>query len=334
MADKKTYVFYILNILRKYTDDDTYITKGKICAHLKNDYGIVLNRKTVSSCIDLLMNLDNQEISFEIEHDVKHKNRYHLINRVFDLSQIYYLIDAVFSSKTIDSAQTNELIDRLFYFYPKLKEKLYLKNTIKHNTNRGKNYSDVFYNISIVNEAIDKKKKIRFKYFNDYSDKEQQEKEYIANPFFTYTSNGVYFAVLGFGKEKLYHYKLYMMKDLEMINENAQEFNELSISNNFNLTDYIKEHYYAFSGDVIVATIKMSGKESFVKNAVCEWFGEDVEIKLCDDGYIFSCRAVKEFIVCWVLQYAKHATLLTPSSVVEEIKEIILSMSERYNLTE
>ena len=33
MADKKTYVFYILNILRKYTDDDTYITKGKICAH-------------------------------------------------------------------------------------------------------------------------------------------------------------------------------------------------------------------------------------------------------------------------------------------------------------
>ena len=90
--EKKTSIFYILEILKKYSDENHYLLYSDIIKLLNDNYGLILERKTIATHIDIL-----SSIGYDI---VKHgKNGLYLRERTFDNGELLFLIDSIYSSK-------------------------------------------------------------------------------------------------------------------------------------------------------------------------------------------------------------------------------------------
>ena len=90
---QKIKALYVLKILKECSDDKHPITQGEICEKLKK-YGIVCDRKTVSRCIDGLI-----DFGYDIVRIIGGGCYY--IDDTFDDSEIAFLVDCVYSSPAI-----------------------------------------------------------------------------------------------------------------------------------------------------------------------------------------------------------------------------------------
>ena len=116
--DKKMAIFYILDILKDNTDKFHYLTQQDIINKLHNIYLIDLERKTVSTNIDLLIDYGYDIVKV-------HGKGYYLGERDFDENEIKYLIDAVYSSKSISGQQAKNISKKLYSKLSKYEQKDY-----------------------------------------------------------------------------------------------------------------------------------------------------------------------------------------------------------------
>ena len=153
---KKASLLLVLKVLEEYTDNDHYLTQQEIIDKIDSKYGVLLERKTISSNINLLI-----ELGYDICKGAK--GGYALLFRVFDSSEIKFLIDAIYSSKLINGNQASNLADAISKTLSKYERKnynyLHKSNEINRNIN-----NDFFYNIELINEAIHNNKMISFQY--------------------------------------------------------------------------------------------------------------------------------------------------------------------------
>ena len=158
MSDKKMAMFYILDILREYSDENHLLTQQDIINKLHNINRIDIERKTISNTIKLLNNYDFDIINIP-------KKGYYLGERKFNDNEIKYLVDAIYSSKTIPGNIAKELSKKLYSDLSKYKQKEYHYLYKSTEINRTKNLN-FFLNIEIINEAIHEGKKITFEYMS------------------------------------------------------------------------------------------------------------------------------------------------------------------------
>ena len=94
--DKKSSLLYVLKILEEWTDEKHLMTYAMIIDKLYAVYGVEIERKTVASNVDVLI-----EQGFDI---VKcGKNGLYLGTRDYEEGELLFLIDAIYSSKSMPS---------------------------------------------------------------------------------------------------------------------------------------------------------------------------------------------------------------------------------------
>ena len=103
---KKLAILRILQILYKYSDVNHPLTQEDIAKYLSNDYGIVLERKSIGNNIALL----RDEAGFDI---VSEKRGSYLDGREFEDSELKLLIDSVLYSRYIMPKHAKDLIEKL-----------------------------------------------------------------------------------------------------------------------------------------------------------------------------------------------------------------------------
>ena len=150
---KKLALFRIYQILQKYSDYDHPMTQAQIAQKLEDEYGIVLERKAVSRNLSLL-----KEAGEDIESDARGS---YLNSRVFDDSELRLLIDSVLASRFIRADQSLDIAERLAdlsneYFRSGVTHMHTVSDWVKSESR------ELFLNIEIIAEAIEKKKKIQF----------------------------------------------------------------------------------------------------------------------------------------------------------------------------
>ena len=150
---KKLALLRVLQILEKHSDYAHPIKHDKIVELLEKEYGLIIERKAIGRNISLL-----NEAGYDIETTKKGS---FLATRTFEDSELKLLIDGVLSSKHATSKQSKELIDKLCTMSNK-----YFKKRVKNiysvgDWNKTENVA-VFYNIEIIDEAIDLEKQIKF----------------------------------------------------------------------------------------------------------------------------------------------------------------------------
>ena len=86
---KKAEILYVLKVLEEYSDENHLLTQQDIIDRIYKDYGLLLERKTIGNSLSILT---------EMGYDINKGDRggFYLLDRLFNLSEVQYLIDAIF----------------------------------------------------------------------------------------------------------------------------------------------------------------------------------------------------------------------------------------------
>lgn len=325
VSEKKSSLLYVLRILEEWTDDKHLMTYAMIIDKLYAAYGIEIERKTVANNIDVLI-----EHGFDI---VKcGKNGLYLGERDYEDGELLFLIDAIYSSKSMPTSYAKDLVSRLTKRSSKFKRKRF-NHLEKIDDEKNTDNKQVFYTIEILNDAIEKKKKVEFQYAAYNANKELKlkgdGKVYKISPYFMVNNRGKYYLVCNYDKyNDIANYKIDCISNIKILEEDIKPIESVEGGKNFSIKDYIKEHIYMMTGKTIDAKIKIEDESKV--NDFIDWFGKDVFFKKENDYVLARFKVNEESLIYWSLQYGKHVEVLEPIETREKIKLALLNMLEKY----
>ena len=310
---KKLALLRILQILQRHSDENHPLLQDDIAKYLERDYGIVIERKAVSRNISLL-----REAGFEIQST---RAGSYLAEREFTDAELRILIDGVLSSKHITARYSKDLIDRLCglsseHFLSHVK---HIRSVDKWDKTENK---DVFYNIEVIDEAIERRQQIRFEY-NKYGADKKLHKTCVhyASPYQLILHNQRYYLM---ARNELWknmaYYRLDRIKNMTITDKilapireiegykNGIDYSELSTALPYMYTD--KPELVEFIADEAVI------------DQVIDWFGKGIRIENVDEGKLkVTVRVSPMAMEHWALQYLDYVEVTKPDKVRERIKE-------------
>ena len=326
--------FRVFEILNDFTNGDRHLKHTEIQEKLSSIYDIHIERKNVRECIDDINYLGE---SYGIYVNSEKGDGAFLLSRVFEKSEIGFLIDAVFSSKSINQKQAQELTNKLQRFLSKEDRKSFYYVSKSGEITRTDNKL-VFYNLDIILDAIAKGKKIKFKYNRYYLDSLKNEKmknrKLVASPYYLVNNQGKYYLVCNNNYfNDIANYRIERMSDIEILDEEVKPIKSLEgCENGLDIAKYANENIYMFSNKAINAKIKIDNEYSI--SYVQDWFGENANIyqDKHDNKIYANIHGNEQALIYWCLQYGESIELIEPVSTREKIKVIIDNMKKKYVL--
>lgn len=325
-VSKKMLNILILEILKKYSDEEHHLTQQEIIRKLKSDYGVEnTDRRTVRDNVQSLV-----DMGYGIENEGE--NGYYMYGREFDEAELRLLIDSVLFSKCISNTVAKKLIEKLkslgnLYFDTRVS---HVKSTpVFHRTDN----KSVLYNVSAVNEAIDQKKKITFRYQRYGIDfkMHDQGKQYIMNPYHIVASNGYYYLLGNIDKyDDITYYRIDKMSKVEIMEEKIKPQKEVKgIVGELDLPKHMAEHIYMLYGDSVTAKIKT---DIGMMDTLVDWFGKDFKIVEKKDNEIYILVKCNErALFYWGLQYGPQVEIISPQSLRSRLSEAVEDMAKKYS---
>ena len=336
---RKKLSFAILDILRRYTDEDHRLSQKDIIDILKTAYDMTADRKSVKRNITSLMEM-GYEINFSEalrmfpNKDGVLEESYILsdfwLEREFTDGELRLLIDSLLFSKHIPYSQCKELVDKLGslsnqYF----KSRVRFISTLPETAPKNK---ELFYTIEILDEAIAKGKQVAFTYNSYGTDKKlhpRRDREYIVNPYQMAATNGRYYLIGNYDKyDNLANYRLDRITGIRLLDTPTKPKEQLEDGKMFSLPTHMAEHLYMFSGESVPVTFRM--KKSIL-NDVIDWFGTEITFfDETEDEVTARVTVNWHAMRHWALQYCRHVRVLAPDNLVQTVKADLQTAIERY----
>lgn len=324
---KKMLNMLILEILRKYTDEDHALTQQEIIRLLDINYGMDCDRRSVKNNILSLK---------ELGYDISMEKGYRLLSREFDDSELRILIDSVLFSKSISTRQARGLIGKIRnlasnYFNAKVSQ---VSNLPELNRTINK---QAMYSLDAVNDAIAKKKKISFTYNEvgtDFRLHPKRDITYIVNPYQIVANNGRFYLISNYDKyDNVTHFRIDKMTDVRILDEKAKPMNRIpELERGLNLPKHMAEHVYMFNGESVSADIKATPD---MMSELVDWFGTDFRItKKGEDFIVARIRCNFNALRFWALQYGPYVEILSPEKLREQLRVDIRGMADKYRVKE
>ena len=317
-SKQKLRLLYIAEILSKKSDEEHPLTANDIMSYLDEMYGIQCDRKTVYDCIECL-----NEFGYEIIYSSSPRG-YFAAPYYFELPELRLLIDAVQAANFISAKKTKTLLEKLGKFvgehqFSRLKKQIYIDNR-----NKSEN-ENVFYNIDILNTAIENNRQVNVTYHRrkivDGKRALYEKKQMTINPYALIWSNDHYYLIGNYSKyDNLIHLRIDRLKNVELTDTPARRFSEVSpYTTAFDAADYSNKHLSMFSGDI--KPVELICKNDIIEEFI-DRFGDKCTIVPVDDAH-FSAKvsvAVNDGLVSWIMQFGDDILVAHP----KELKNMII----------
>lgn len=343
---KKLLIVNILEILKRYTDESHRLSQREIETLLKTEYGMKAGRKAVKrNLMDLL------EFGYEIEYTettrrVKNAKTgeweentiltdFYLVHDFTD-GELRLLIDGLLFSKHIPYSQCRQLVEKLEglsnrYFRARVGHIRTLADTAPENR-------QLFFTIETLDEAISCTRQVAFHYLAYGTDKKLhprrnsagEVREYIVNPYQMAAVNGRYYLIGNYDKyDDVAHYRLDRIADIRMLDTPAKPARKVKgLENGLNLPQHMAEHVYMFTGESASVTFRL---KKYLVSEVIDWFGSEIEFfDKTQDEVSARVRVNLQAMRKWAMQYAVHTKILSPQSLVEQVKNDLHQAAQRY----
>ena len=315
-------VLYILNILKKYSDEKHLLSANEISRLIEKEYEIKIDSRKIRRDINLLI----ETFDYDIE-TYEMNNKGYMIrknsDKDFELGELDIIINTFTYSNFVPSNISDRIITKCLAkmnIYEQDKYKNYeasLKNTKTNN-------HEIIKNIEDINEAISKDKKITFDYYK-YSiinnklvdEKIVPKKPYIISPYkITYNLQKLYLFCKKDGVKELLKYRLDRMKNIKIINK--------KIDNKYTKEeiDYeIKSNLAMYTGETIPFGIEC---DISMLDTIIETFGKDIKVNLTnkntfrtkvyspEDGFKYFC-----------LRNIETVKIISPERFKKKLKQIL-----------
>lgn len=344
---KKMLIMNILDILKRYTDEEHKLSQKQIMDILWSDYDMAADRKTVARN---LSNLMAAGYPIECRDDVartyinkqgKKETSYILsdfyLERDFTDAELRLLIDSLLFSKHIPYSQCKELVEKLEGLSNK-----YFSAHVKHvHTMTGitTQNNQLFWTIEILDEAIEKGLQVAFNYNNYGTDKKMHPRknpegtvrEFVVNPYQMAATNGRYYLICNYdGKPNLANCRLDRITNIRLLDTPAKPKEQVQGGKQFSLPQHMAEHLYMFSGESVPVTFRMNKD---ILNDVIDWFGSDIIFYDETEGEVTARVTVnKRAMRYWARQYCGTVKLLSPPDLVETVKSDLKWALEQYEV--
>ena len=320
---KKLALIRIWQILKENSDYDHPMTQEDIATKLENEYGIVIERKAISRNISLL-----KESGVEIE---SRREGSYLDRRDFEDSELHMLIDGVLSSKHITARHSKDLIDRICSLSNK-----YFRSSVKHihsvNDWSKTDNQALFYNIELIDAAIEEGKQIHYDYNKYGIDKKlhKTSQQYVS-PYLMILHNQRYYlmAYSEYWHNIVFH-RLDRITNMTIIDRKATPIKNVpGYENGINYKELSSTMPYMYSDQP--EHIDFISDEGIIDQIV-DWFGNDVRImKSNDEGKVrVSVKASPTAMEFWAMQYINHVEILSPEPLRIRMREVLNNGLKKY----
>lgn len=317
IENKKASILLILKVLEEYSDEDHFLTQQDIIDKVDELYGIELERKSVAFSISLL-----QELNYDINKSPR--GGYALLSRSFDNSEIRYIVDSLFSSKSISGKQAAELSNKLNSCLSKYQRNdynfIYKSNEINRSANK-----ELFYTLELIEEAKRRGKRISFQYLTfDENGKPYAKMDgyrYIVSPYYSVNNNGRYFLICNY-REKYRPIQLFRIDYI--MNVKIEEewpikpIESLEGLKDFDITKYLNDNIYLLDGNVITASVKIEDDNSI--QYVVDWFGKNAWIHKRNGNQYATITCNENALFYWYMQFSESITIISPQSLINRVK--------------
>lgn len=323
LEPKKLALIRILQIFQQYSDFDHPLKQEDIADILERDYGIIIERKAIGRNISLL-----KEAGIPIESK---RNGSYLEERDFEDSELKLLIDSVLSSKHITAKHSKDLIEKL----SRLSNK-YFKSHIKnvHSVNDWSKTENLalFFNIEIIDEAIESSKQIKYTYNKYGVDKKlHRTSSHAVSPYSLILHNQKYYLMgyhHGWGKVVFHRVdKLTAMELTEKVAtplkslegyKNGIDYKELSGALPYMYTDKRERIEFLADGAIV--------------DQIVDWFGYDIRMEEQEGKTVkVSLKASPNAMFHWAMQYIEFVEITAPEHLRERIKTTLDQAKKRYD---
>lgn len=314
---KKLALIRIWQILKEYSDYDHPLTQDDIAQHLENDYGIVIERKAISRNISLL-----KEAGIDIE---SRRAGSYLEGRDFEDSELKLLIDGVLCSKHITAKHSKDLIDRLCGLSNKY-FRSYVKNIYSVNDWSKTDNQALFFNIELIDTAIEHKLRVAYDYNKIGIDKKLHKSSYqVVSPYQLILHNQRYYlmAYSEYWGNMVFH-RLDRITNMKLTEEKATDLQTIpGYKNGIDYKKLSSAMPYMYSDE--------PERIDFVADAgivdqIVDWFGNDIRIAQNSENE----KQVKVSVVAspnamehWAMQYINYVEILAPEYLRNKIMENI-----------
>ena len=321
---KKLALLRILQILHKYSDLQHPLTQEKIAYYLDSEYGIVIERKAISRNISLLMDAD-----VEIGHC---RDGYYLETREFEDTELKLLVDSVLCNQNITAKHSADLIEKLC----KLSNK-YFRSHVKNvyavkDWNKSDN-SALFFNIEMIDMAINEGKQVQYDYNKYGKDKKLHKSSFQrATPYQLILHNQRYY-LMGYSEYwgnmifhrldritniKIYDAPAYPLKKVPGY-ESGIDYKKISTTMPYLHSDKPER-------------VEMLA-DAWVIDQVVDWFGKDLAVRETEDPekIIISLWANPYAMSLWALQYVNYIEVISPAHLRNKIRDFLKTGLDKYS---
>lgn len=338
---KKMLIMNILDILRRYSDENHRLSQKEIIEILRDEYDMACDRKAIKrnllNLMDFGYNLEFTE-SIRKNKDGEEESIYSAwyLERDFSDAELRLLIDSLLFSKHIPSSQCKELINKVTGLSNK-----YFKTKVRHVHNLPEDKpqnAELFYTIEILDEAIERNRQVVFNYGDYGTDKKLHLRKksngdnikYVMNPYQMVATNGNYYLIGNFDKyDNISHCRVDHIANIEILDVPAKPKNKVKgLEQGFDLPKHMAEHVYMFAGES--EKIEMLTTPNMVGELI-NWFGNGINFSNeTENSVIAHVTANVNAMRFWALQYVPYVTILKPQSLVEMVKTDLKNAVKRY----
>jgi len=329
LYEKNGNALYILQVLKKYSDEEHKLSVAEIQRKVKEIYNVEIDTRTIRRNINLLKY--KPELGFDISTRQENSEGYY-INRDpdtdFEPGEIRAIIDNFSYANYIVPSIAKNIINKCkniqnVYENDKIKDyRIYSNDTKTENV-------EVIKNIEDISESIYKNKKIKFEYWK-YAITNKLEKKIVSTPkvspyAIVYDKQEFYLIGIKDGQQNFYNYRIDRMKNIEILDEKIE----------------VKKKKSEIQSFAESSTEMFGGKKEEIE-AIChiwlldtifETFGRNVTIEKIPDNEEYFKLIVDTNPVgfrMWAMRNIDLVTVKKPESLKKEMQDIIWLAGKRY----
>ena len=299
---QKLKTLYVAEYFLKNTDENHPTTIKDIIDYLETEHDILAERRSVLRDILIL----RDEFGMDIECPTQGGSYYRLLSRDFELDDLKLLAECVHATKFISKSKAKELVEKIGslgsnFAAEQLQEEVFLC------------FQYMKYQISDVHSQVERRKGAA----------------YIVSPFKLLINDGNYYLLAYSDYAKAMRtFRVDRMKNIKVLENQPREGEEEYLS--IDMDSYTQRVFSMFGGKKRRVRIRFINP---LLDTAIERFGTKDAIYSADGNSHFIVAATVEIsdqFLAWVCGFRKKATIIAPSDVVEDMKNFLSDISDRY----
>lgn len=322
LEPKKLALLRILDILKTYSDYNHPLTQEQISVYLESEYGINIERKAISRNISLL-----REAGYQIESA---RGGSYIDEREFEDSELHLLIDGILSSRYITARHSKDLIDKLCnmsnrYF------RSHVKNIHSVNDWSKTDNQSLFYNIEVIDDAIEQGCCIQFDYNKYGADKKlHRTTTHEVSPYQLILHNQRYY-LMAFNEhwENMSFYRVDHITNMKFSTKRATAISTVDGYENgidYRLIATALPYMFTDKPENITFYAK-----DYIIDQVVDWFGDNAKIESDGDKLKVKVKASPNAMEFWALQYINCIEVTEPVHLRQRIKNSLEKGLKKYS---